>query len=63
MGVNLKLAKPLLNILKQYLYEIYTYYSSDYSKIKINKINENYYINGSNLNKNIYKLNNFYNKK
>lgn len=63
MGVNIKLANPLLNILKQYLYGIYTYYSSDYSKIKINKVNENYYINGSNLNKNIYKLNNFYNKK
>jgi hypothetical protein len=61
--INLKLATPFINFFKQYIYGIYTYHSSEYSNIKINKINENFTIEGLKLNKNLDQLKNFYNNK
>ena len=61
--MNLKIMVPFINFLKQYMYGIYTYYSSDYSNIKIKKNYENFIIEGFELNKNSYHLKNFYNKR
>ena len=61
--INLKLATPFINFFKQYIYGIYTYHSSKYSNIRINKINENFTIEGLKLNKNLDQLKNFYNNK
>jgi hypothetical protein len=61
--MNLKITKPFINFLKQYMYGAYTYLSSDYSNIKIKKDNENFIIEGFEFNKNLYHLQNFYNKK
>lgn len=61
--INLKLAIPIINYFKQYVYGIYTYHSSDYSNIEIKNNNENYTVEGFGLNYSDDQLNNFYNKK
>ena len=61
--LNLKFAIPLINFLKQYIYGVYTYRSSDYSNVKIKKNHENFVVDGFDANNNLDILNNFYNKK
>lgn len=61
--IHLKITIPFINFFKQYIYGVYSYLSSDYSNIKIKKNNDNYIIEGFELNKNLYHLQNFYNKK
>tara|TARA_X000000950_G_scaffold288806_1_gene407523 strand:+ start:1287 stop:2579 length:1293 start_codon:yes stop_codon:yes gene_type:complete len=61
--LNSKILLPFVNFLKQYLYGVYTYHSSDYSNIKIKRNNINFKIEGMNANNNQNQLNNFYNKK
>ena len=47
---------------KKYIYGIYTYHSSDYSNVKINRYNKKFIIEGLELNKNLNQLDDFYNK-
>jgi hypothetical protein len=63
INLNLKLAIPAIDVFKQYIYGIYTYHSSEYSNIKIKRYNENYYIDGLDLNKNLNQSINYYSKK
>ena len=60
--IDLKPAIPFINFFKKYIYGIYTYHSSDYSNVRINRCNENFIVEGLELNKNLNQLDDFYNK-
>tara|TARA_B100002003_G_scaffold246310_1_gene275684 strand:- start:239 stop:1372 length:1134 start_codon:yes stop_codon:yes gene_type:complete len=62
LKLNFNFLNPMINLIKPYIYGIYTYHCSDYSNITIENINDNFFVEGKNTVKMEKKLHNFYNK-
>jgi len=61
LKLNFNFLNPIIDLIKPYIYGIYTYHCSDYSNITIENINDNFFVEGNSI-KMEEKLKGFYNK-